>query len=98
MSRRDPGVPYCVHFAKRRHVGQIDRRAQKPGLIASRSCQVAIDDREHLLRLFRHAFSRRVVGYDAGEIDGIAVDEAWLMRGPVSKRWMVILLLRLDVA
>src|SRR5664279_2862762 len=35
---------------------------------------MAIDGREHVLRLLGHAFAGRVAGDDAGEIDGIAMD------------------------
>src|ERR1700730_19385167 len=33
-----------------------------------------VDDREHLLRLLRHAFAGRCLGHDAREIDGVTVD------------------------
>jgi hypothetical protein len=35
---------------------------------------MAVDDGEDLLRLLGHAFTGRLVGDDAGEVDGVAMD------------------------
>ncbi len=35
---------------------------------------MAVDDREHLLRLLRHAFAGRCLGHYPREIDGVAMD------------------------
>ena len=36
---------------------------------------MAIDGREHVLRLLGDAFAGRIAGDDAGEVDGVAVDD-----------------------
>src|SRR3954454_25041468 len=69
-----PPVPNRVHFSESRHIGEINRRAQQFRFVASSLCKMAIDNREHLLGLLRHAAAGRLVGHDTSEIDGVAVD------------------------
>src|SRR5690606_36327851 len=73
LSRRHPGIPGAVHAGEIADVGQVDLRAQDPGLVAARLRQQRVDRLQHFAGL---RFDVRAVGFGhlPGEIDHAVVD------------------------
>jgi hypothetical protein len=72
--RRHPGVPDRVHLSEIRHVGNPDIGGKELSLVGPGRGQEAIDLRQNAFGLLGGTFAFRIIGNDALEIDGIAVD------------------------
>src|SRR5215831_12221451 len=75
LSRHRPGVPHLVELVDRADVRQPDRGGQKLGLVGPGLGEEAVDEREDLGRLLGEALADRLVGGEAREIDGVAMDD-----------------------
>src|SRR5262249_56341495 len=80
------------------HVGDVDVGRQQLRLVGAGLRQMAVDDREDLLGLFGGALAPGLVGDDAREIDGVAVDDDLAHARPGFKTLNAHWVLRLKLA
>src|SRR5262249_9807583 len=75
VARRDPGIPYGVHFAETGHVGDPDIGRQQLCLVTPGLGQEAVNLFQNVLGLLGDTLAFRVIGHNASEIDGIAMHD-----------------------
>src|SRR5258705_12696062 len=71
---RNPSIPDLVHLVDRADVLQPDRSLQKLRLVGASLGQESVYGGQDFLRLRAHALARGLIRGQAGEIDGVAVD------------------------